>query len=156
MTEEQVGRLFQEFTQADASTSRRYGGTGLGLALSRRLCRLMGGDVTVESAQGQGSTFTVRLPPAVEAPAETARPAGPADAPRPADGSLVLVIDDDPAVRELMGRYLAREGFRVAVAASGDEGLGLARELRPEAITLDVMMPVMDGWAVLGALKADA
>ena len=74
----------------------------------------------------------------------------------PAGGSLVLVIDDDPAVRELMGRYLAREGFRVAVAVAGEEGLRLARELRPDAITLDVMMPGLDGWAVLAALKAEA
>jgi len=156
MTEEQIGRLFQEFTQAEAATSRRYGGTGRGLALSRRLCRLLGGDVTVQSAPGRGSAFTVRLPAEVTAPAvETATAVPPAVAAGPGHGSRVLVIDDDPAVRELMGRYLGREGFRVTVAASGDEGLRLARELKPDAITLDVMMPGLDGWAVLGALKAD-
>jgi CheY-like chemotaxis protein len=154
MTEAQLGRLFQEFTQAEATTSRRYGGTGLGLALSRRLCRLMGGDVTVESARGRGSTFTIRLPAEVPEPAAAA-PAAPRDADGPAGGSLVLVIDDDPAVRELMGRFLARERFRVAQAAGGEEGLRLARTLRPDAITLDVMMPGLDGWTVLTALKAD-
>jgi CheY-like chemotaxis protein len=156
MTEEQIGRLFQEFTQAETSTSRRYGGTGLGLALSRRLCRLMGGDVTVDSTPERGSTFTVTLPAEVMTSAPEIMSEAPAIAEGRAGGSLVLVIDDDPAVRELMGRYLGREGFRVIVAASGDDGLRLAREKRPDAITLDVMMPGLDGWAVLGALKADA
>jgi GAF domain-containing protein/CheY-like chemotaxis protein len=151
LTEEQMGRLFQEFSQAEASTSRHYGGTGLGLALSRRLCRMMGGDVTAVSAPGQGSTFTVRLPAEV---AETAVEP-PTNAGGTAGADLVLVIDDDMAVRELMRRYLAKEGFRVATAAGGDEGLRLAHELRPAAITLDVLMPGLDGWAVLGALKAD-
>jgi hypothetical protein len=155
MTEEQVGRLFQEFTQAESSTSRRYGGTGLGLALTRRLCRLMGGDVAVESAPGRGSTFTMRLPVVVAPAPDVAESARHATAEGPAGASLVLVIDDDSSVRELVSRYLTREGFRVAVASSGDEGLRLARELRPAAITLDVMMPGLDGWAVLGALKAD-
>ncbi len=154
MTPEQMTRLFEEFSQADAATTRRYGGTGLGLALSRRLCRMMGGDIAVTSEAGRGSTFTIRLPatvtgvrvePVATAPHETGAPGGPA----------VLVIDDEPAARELMERFLTREGFRVVSAAGGEEGLRLARELRPHAITLDVMMPGMDGWAVLSALKAD-
>ena len=157
LTPEQVGRLFQEFSQADASTTKKYGGTGLGLALSRRLCRMMGGDITVESQPGAGSTFTIDLPatvvelkvepePAPASPAATARPAGP---------GAVLVIDDEAAVRELMQRMLTREGFGVVTAASGEEGLRQARQARPDAITLDVMMPGMDGWTVLSTLKAD-
>ena len=156
MTLEQLARLFEAFSQADAATTRKYGGTGLGLALSRRLCRMMGGDVTVESEAGRGSTFTIRLPAhvadAAEEPAEPAAPA--ADAPGTGVGT-VLVIDDEAAVRDLMQRFLTREGFRVVTAAGGEEGLRRARELRPDTITLDVMMPGMDGWAVLSALKAD-
>jgi GAF domain-containing protein/CheY-like chemotaxis protein/anti-sigma regulatory factor (Ser/Thr protein kinase) len=154
MTPEQLERLFEAFSQADAATTRKYGGTGLGLALSRRLCRMMGGDVTVESEAGRGSTFTIRLPAVVAETAEPAPTTVPLEHPAPGVGT-VLVIDDEAAIRELMQRYLAKEGFRVVVAASGDEGLRLARELRPDAITLDVMMPGMDGWAVLTALKAD-
>ena len=155
MTPEQLARLFEAFTQADAATTRRFGGTGLGLALSRRLCRMMGGDITVESEPGRGSTFTIRLPARVaEAVEEPAAPAEPAESAPPGVGT-VLVIDDEPAVRDLMQRFLAEEGFRVVTAAGGEEGLRRARELRPDAITLDVMMPGMDGWAVLSALKAD-
>ena len=155
MTPEQLTRLFEAFSQADAATTRKYGGTGLGLALSRRLCRMMGGDITVESEAGRGSTFTIRLPAVVPDAVEEA-PAFPA----PAEGvhagiGTVLVIDDETAVRDLMQRFLAKEGFRVVTAQGGDEGLRRARELRPDAITLDVMMPGMDGWAVLSALKAE-
>jgi CheY-like chemotaxis protein/anti-sigma regulatory factor (Ser/Thr protein kinase) len=154
MTPEQLAKLFEAFSQADAATTRKYGGTGLGLALSRRLCRMMGGDVTVESESGQGSTFTIRLPAEVVEPHE--EPAAAPAAPAAASGvGAVLVIDDEAAVRDLMQRFLAKEGFRVVTASGGDEGLRLARELRPDAITLDVMMPGMDGWAVLSALKAD-
>jgi CheY-like chemotaxis protein len=155
MTPEQLTKLFQTFSQADAATTRRYGGTGLGLALSRRLCRMMGGDVTVQSEAGRGSTFTVRLPSRVAMTAE--EPAAPAvaDVEAIAHVGTVLVIDDEAAVRDLMQRFLTKEGFRVVVAAGGDEGLRRAREVRPDAITLDVMMPGMDGWAVLSALKAD-
>jgi signal transduction histidine kinase/DNA-binding response OmpR family regulator len=149
LSTEQLGRLFQEFSQADADTTRKYGGTGLGLALSRRLCRLMGGDVTVTSEPGKGSTFTVRLPVDVarihELTSESSGIAG-----------TVLVIDDEAVVRELMQRYLGREGFRVLTAANGEDGLRLAREQRPDAITLDVMMAGMDGWTVLSTLMADA
>ena len=156
MTPEQLARLFEAFTQADAATSRRYGGTGLGLALSRRLCRMMGGDVTAESEADHGSTFTIRLPARVaEAAGEAAAPAAPGE-PVTSGIGTVLVIDDEAAVRDLMQRFLTKEGFRVVTAAGGEEGLRRARELRPDAITLDVMMPGMDGWAVLSALKADA
>jgi GAF domain-containing protein/CheY-like chemotaxis protein len=154
MTPEQLGKLFEAFTQADAATTRRYGGTGLGLALSRRLCRMMGGDVTAESEAGRGSTFTIRLPVRVADLGEEAAIPAPAPAATSAMGT-VLVIDDEAAVRDLMQRFLSREGFHVVVAASGEEGLRQARELRPDAITLDVMMPGLDGWAVLSALKAD-
>jgi signal transduction histidine kinase/DNA-binding response OmpR family regulator len=155
MTPEQLAKLFQPFTQADASTTRAYGGTGLGLAISRRFCRMMGGDISVTSSPGRGSTFTVTLPAEVA----TAAPEAPAVAtPAPAapeGAATILVIDDDPAVRDLMQRFLGKEGFAVRTASSGPDGLTLARELHPAAITLDVMMPGMDGWAVLAALKAD-
>jgi GAF domain-containing protein/DNA-binding response OmpR family regulator len=154
MTEEQMARLFEAFSQADASVSRKYGGTGLGLALSRRLCRMMGGDITVASEAGRGSTFTVRLPATVITPEP--KPAAPAGSEQgPAADGTVLVIDDEATVRDLVTRFLAREGLRVITASDGEEGLRRARELKPDAITLDVMMPGLDGWAVLAALKAD-
>jgi len=156
MTPEQVGRLFQEFVQADASTTRKYGGTGLGLAISRRFCQMMGGDITVESEVGRGSTFTIRLPAAVLAaqPIPLARSAPAAQAPAAAS-PIVLIVDDDPTVRAVTERFLTREGFSVVTADGGREGLRLARELHPAAITLDVIMPDLDGWTVLAAIKGD-
>jgi CheY-like chemotaxis protein len=161
MTPEQLGRLFQSFSQADASTTRRYGGTGLGLAISRRFCQMMGGDITVTSAPGKGTVFTARLPLRVTAPAgESVEVVVPPPAPVPsaqpaAMGPLVLVVDDDPAMIDLHSRNLAHEGYQVRAALSGRDALALARELHPRLITLDVMMPNMDGWSVLTALKAD-
>lgn len=158
MTPEQLGKLFQEFVQADSSTTRKYGGTGLGLAISRRFCQMMGGDITVESEVGRGSTFTVRLPAEVAAaqPAPVLQSASPAKSPAPLVASPdVLIVDDDPVVRDTTERFLTREGFSVVTADGGKEGLRLARELRPAAITLDVLMPDLDGWTVLAALKGD-
>jgi PAS domain S-box-containing protein len=157
MTPEQVSKLFQSFSQADLSTSSKYGGTGLGLAITKRFCQMMGGDVSVESEAGRGSAFTIRLPAEVaEADLKPLSAMTPTLEAAPKGASTVLVIDDDPAVQDLMRRFLVKEGFRVECASSGDEGVALAREKHPDAITLDVIMPGMDGWAVLGALKADS
>jgi PAS domain S-box-containing protein len=157
MTPEELGKLFQAFSQADASTTRKYGGTGLGLAISRKFCQMMGGEIHVESAPGKGTTFTIRLPVAVRDP--RVPPAGLSDSETtivPDEGApVVLVVDDDATVHDLMRRFLGKEGFRMLPASSGEEGLRLARETQPVAITLDVQMPGMDGWAVLSALKAD-
>jgi signal transduction histidine kinase/DNA-binding response OmpR family regulator len=161
MTPAQVERLFQAFTQADASTTRKYGGTGLGLVISRHFCEAMGGDVSVTSEAGRGSTFTIWLPAVVgleSAPAvltAAGTPAAEPLAPAPDAGPLVLAIDDDPTVHDLLRRFLQPEGYQVVGATSGEEGLRLARTLAPAAITLDVLMPHLDGWAVLAALKAD-
>ncbi|MGI4977926.1 MAG: response regulator [Janthinobacterium lividum] len=159
MTPEQLARLFERFAQADSSTTRRFGGTGLGLAITRAFCRLLGGDVTVESAEGEGTAFTIRLPvdmpEHVQPDDDDAPGAEPRPAPPPISRELVLVVDDDPAQRDLLTRFLQRQGFAVQTAPDGRAGLELARVLRPRAILLDVMMPQMDGWAVLRALKAD-
>ena len=150
MTPEQQAKLFEEFTQADSSTARQYGGTGLGLAITRKLARMMGGDVTLTSEAGKGSTFTVRLP------ANTDVPAGApisSDRGRSTRADCVLVIDDDATARELISDHLKAGGFSVVTAAGGVEGIKLAKELQPTAITLDVMMPDLDGWSVLAALR---
>ncbi len=153
MSEEQLAGLFERFKQADSSTTRRFGGTGLGLAITRAFCRLLGGDVTVESESGRGSTFIIRIP------AELPEAAPDTQLNPVVSGSggeqLVLVIDDDASQRDLLTRFLERKGFKVATAADGRSGLDVARQLKPRAILLDVMMPQMDGWSVLTALKAD-
>ncbi|MGD8977333.1 MAG: response regulator, partial [Gammaproteobacteria bacterium] len=164
--EDKLEHIFEEFSQADASTTREFGGTGLGLAITRRFVEMMGGDITVRSQRDRGSRFIVRLPAHVDA-LKAARAADdamddeppavePPTAGQPgADGELVLVIEDDPESRDLLSRTLQKNQFRVATAAGGDEGLRLARELKPTAITLDVMMPGRDGWNVLRQLKSD-
>jgi PAS domain S-box-containing protein len=158
MTPEQVGKLFQEFSQADSSTTRKYGGTGLGLAISRRFCQLMDGDITVKSELGRGSSFTIRLPAAgagAVLPALQQTSAAPSVRTGTGNAPLILIIDDDITVRDLVGRFLEREGFSVAKADGGKEGLRMARELHPAAVTLDIMMPDLDGWTVLAAIKGD-
>ena len=158
LTPEQLGRLFKEFSQADSSTTRKYGGTGLGLVISRRICQQMGGDISVSSDYGKGSIFTVRLPAVVVAHVPAA-PVPVAVSPRlesttGAAGTL-LVIDDDPVMCDLVTRIMGKQGFRVVSASNGEDGLRLANELRPDAIVLDLVMPGLDGWAVLARLKAD-
>jgi CheY-like chemotaxis protein len=159
MTPEQVEKVFESFTQADASTTRKYGGTGLGLTITKKFCEMMGGTIAVESKPLVGATFTIRLPAEVRdrrertTSSEIVTLAPPAGAAR--DAGTALVIDDDPVVRELMQSFLTKEGYRIALAESGEEGLRLARAIHPDAITLDVLMPGMDGWSVLSALKSD-
>ncbi len=154
MTEEQMSGLFQAFKQAEASTTKKYGGTGLGLVISRRFARLMGGDITASSTPGSGTTFTVRLERELRAPAEEI-----ADVLAEAKGTgvagSILIIDDDPQVHELLQRVLSNRGYRVASAMDGPSGLARAREVLPDAVLLDVLMPGMDGWEVLAAMKGE-
>ncbi len=158
--EQQLSRLFQPFVQADASTTRKYGGTGLGLTISRRFCQMMGGDITVKSQTGQGSTFTIKLPADVANLTIHPNATGVLKLPLLPKGTskretTVLVIDDDLSVHDLMKRFLQREGFQVHCAANGTAGLRIAQNLHPDVITLDVIMPGIDGWTVLKTLKAD-
>ena len=178
MSREQQDKLFEAFSQADASATRKFGGTGLGLVISQHYCNMMGGHIHVASELGQGATFTVSLPlkkgPSQEnvqtIPDELAA-SWQAEAvasevrysPMPQSDnverrehlSTVLVIDDDPSVHDIMTHYLTQKGFNVHTASSGAEGLEQAADIKPDVITLDVMMPGMDGWAVLKALKQD-
>jgi len=172
MASGQLEKIFEAFSQADLSATRKYGGTGLGLAIAQHLCHLMGGGIHVVSEQANGSTFTVMLP--LRTPHEDHLFAADDEAPRKGLAALgqrlagrhagieherrkhvsrVLVIDDDPAILHIMSHFLSLKGFDVTTAASGVDGLTLAQELQPDVITLDVMMPGMDGWAVLRALK---
>lgn len=158
MSAEQINKLFQAFTQADASTTRKYGGTGLGLAITKKFCQMMGGDISVESELRKGSSFTLALPLRVIEPMEQKAERAaeiyeykPSTSPK----DTILVIDDDPTIHNLLERFLTKKGFEVKLTNSGMEGIRLAKEIKPQAITLDVMMPGMDGWSVLTALKAN-
>ena len=179
MTPEQVDKLFRPFSQADSSTTRKFGGTGLGLTIVRHFCQLMGGDILVESVPGVGSTFTMKIPTKVEEPevvealryetvnamsdVGTSKPNEEVTSEpneevtsEPNEGDVkLLVIDDDPSVHDLVKRAVRKEGFWVVCASDGIEGLKKAKEIEPDVITLDIKMPGMDGWEVIGALKAD-
>jgi len=158
----QKQNLFQEFAQADASIARKYGGTGLGLAITHRFVQMMKGQIGVESEIGQGAVFTVGLPAQVvietadSAPSESASKLAAVPAETKTGLETILVIDDDPSVRDLMSRFLTRLDFRVVAAANGEEGIRLAKQFHPPLITLDVVMPDCDGWTVLKKLKSDS
>lgn len=160
MTPDQIGKLFRPFNQADGSTARKYGGTGLGLAISYRYCRMMGGQISVESQPGEGSAFTCRLPANMNG--EETREASTLYGPeiselvlQGTDRGIILVIDDDAVARDLMTRFLTREGFGVVSSGRGREALALAKQWQPVAITLDVLMGEKSGWDVLAELKTD-
>jgi signal transduction histidine kinase/CheY-like chemotaxis protein len=155
MTQEQLGKLFQAFTQADASTTRKYGGTGLGLIISRKFCQMMGGDILVDSTFGEGTTFTIDIPVSVVEIKIEEIAKLPVKATPGSDRQLVVVIDDDDDAGIIIRRNLEQSGYEVAVANNGPAGIKLVKERQPLAVTLDVMMPGMDGWSVLTALKSD-
>ena len=161
---DKLGKLFDDFTQADASTTRRFGGTGLGLAITKRFSQMMGGDVRVESTLGEGATFTMHIPVEVQ-PLALRKSAGNGSNVDPEQTSsenyasnkgTVFVIDDDAYSRDLLQRTLSKDGFHVVAVSDGEEGLRLAKQIHPTAITLDVVLPGTDGWSVLKALKADS
>ncbi len=155
IAESDIPRLFKEFQQLDAGAGRQQEGTGLGLALTKRLAELHGGDIRVMSERGKGSTFTIRLP---LQPADAAHrapvPVPPATANEEAR-PVVLVVEDNLQAADLLLRQLDRGGFHAEIALSGTEALAKARELQPVAITLDIVLPGLDGWDVLAELKRD-
>jgi len=174
MTAEQMEHLFEAFSQADATITRKYGGTGLGLTLCKRFSELMGGEISVRSRPGKGSTFIMLLPvdpspviTSIDKPEPDTSPQLPAPeltrlqgVPAAGDDrrkriSKVLVIDDDTLVHDMLRRMFSKEGFEVYTATNGEEGIARAREIKPSAIVLDVLMPGMDGWSVLAVLKED-
>jgi signal transduction histidine kinase/DNA-binding response OmpR family regulator/HAMP domain-containing protein len=172
-----LDKVFEEFSQIDSSNSRKYKGTGLGLPIAKNYARLLGGDLTVRSEYGKGSTFILTIPPeipseklqkmteeksaapqpvSIAAPIQEALRPVPQKSVAPASNILVLCIDDESEVIELLRRYLIPEGYSVRGASSGEEGIRLAQELSPSVITLDIMMPEKDGWQVLRELKNNA
>ena len=161
MKAEHCKKLFQAFSQADSSTTRKYGGTGLGLAITQNFITMMGGEVTVKSEFGVGSTFTLKLPQIVYQVASNTEEFDESTATvssiliNPLQTKTVLVIDDNNHDRKFLHRYLSGEGYNVVMAVNGKQGLQLAKEIVPDMIMLDVMMPEMDGWETLVALKND-
>jgi len=158
MTDEQLGRLFQAFTQADSSTTRHFGGTGLGLTITKHFCTMLGGSIAVTSTPRQGSTFTIRLPlsEGEAAPVLTGAAAAQSPPEEAVPGAVtVLIVDDDPAVHEVLSSTLSKEGYRLVHAYGGAEALEIMRREPPDIVTLDVMMPKVDGWSVLGIMKSE-
>ncbi len=167
ITPEQLTKLFKPFVQADGGTTRKYGGTGLGLYLTKRFCEMLGGWIDVDSKVGQGTTFSMTLPiesikgneekiaPPEEKETATAMKFEPTPIPLDSKSKCILVIDDDPKIHRELEPALLKLGFVVLHAFNGQEGIALAKKFNPSVITLDVVMPIMDGWETLTVLKAD-
>lgn len=175
IAEKDYGKVFEEFQQVDTSNTRKYKGTGLGLPIAKKLARMLGGDLTLESVIGEGSTFTLTIPakipqslldahaqpqpPLLKRPEPVVQrpvPSTPLPNPPPVSGQVqILSIDDDPDVIEILRQYLIPEGYSIVGALSGDEGIAMAMSMKPALITLDIMMPKKDGWQVLRELKAN-
>ena len=159
--EDKLEHIFEEFSQADSSTTRNYGGTGLGLALVRKFALMMGGDVLVESTPGEGSSFILEIPARVVAKDEETTAATTTEKTvkggdtKAASFGKILVIDDDPTARQLLRRNLEEQGYEVVTAEGGEQGIALAKSEKPAAITCDIQMPNVDGWEVLQHLKDD-
>ncbi|MEK7990154.1 MAG: response regulator [Thiotrichaceae bacterium] len=151
MTDPQLKKLFDPFTQADKSTTRKYGGTGLGLSITKRFAEMMNGTIEAKSHYGQGSEFTIRIPTNIGTPILGDL----SQIPLAGENNQILVIDDDPITCELLSEHLHSLNYEVHVAHSSEQGLSLAKQLQPYAITLDIQMPDMDGWTVLSKLKTD-
>ncbi len=165
MTAKQMRVVFDAFSQAENSTTRRFGGTGLGLTITKNFAEILQGELNVESEYGEGTMFLLRLPAHYDSGQESHDTqidshAGSGEYVRrdrkPDDNAAtILVIDDEASSRDVLSRYFNSLGFRVFTAIDGKVGLDMARQIRPAAITLDVMMPSMDGWTFLQMLMAD-
>ena len=171
--EEKQKLIFEAFQQADGSTSRKYGGTGLGLSISKELAHILGGEIQVSSEAGQGSIFTLMIPAEYTSILETEQEHEQAQNPhapkpyttqptelviKPALQNVkqkLLIIEDDLVFADVLKDYAIEKGFLPILAHSGDTGLAMAKKELPDAIVLDIMLPVMDGWSILKALKAD-
>lgn len=153
--EESIKTLFDEFTQADDTTTREYEGTGLGLAITKRFCKMLNGSVSVESQKGKGSVFTIEVPISYKVPVKKSNAEDETSTKEKLNHRPVLIIEDDDNSADLIAKSLTKEGFEIIRAKDGTQGIELARKYNPFAITLDVMMPGKDGWAILIELKND-
>lgn len=177
ISEEHSKLLFSNFSQAHPSISAKFGGTGLGLSVSQKLCQIMGGYITIDSEVGVGSCFTIHLPARAkvgvggmitqddEADIVTEQISIPEsddvpldvefDSPGDEDKTTIVIIDDDRAVLDLADRQLSKEGYKIITTDSAQTGMQLARSIQPDLILLDIQMPETDGWDVLAALRSD-
>ena len=156
MSDEQMAKIFDDFTQAEAETTAKFGGTGLGLSITKQLVEMMGGELTVASTIGEGSTFSIRVPRSApeEALADSSDDDSLVVSESPdGEGKVVLIIDDEPSAHDILKRKLAGSAYQLVSAMDGNQGLALAREVKPDLILLDILMPDKDGWTVLGELK---